>query len=141
MTLRALVEDRIKATVTAFKEVAGAADIKSILAGRVSYPACYIYRERNQATTNESCNFVSQQRTESVALIVTTRNVQDARGGINSDECEEYCNLIEEQLLGWQPDNYYSPMTYSEGGLLLLMDGFHYWREVYKTTSTIRGIL
>lgn len=140
MTLRKLIEDRIAASITDFKEVAGAADLKAILGGRVSTPGCYIYRERTKATPNSGLNVVSQLRTETIALIVTTRNVQDMRGGLSADACEALCNLIEDQLLGWQPDTYYSPMTYSDGGLLLLNDGLHYWRDVYQSTVTIRGL-
>lgn len=138
-TLRRMVEDKIAGASLGFKEVAGAADLKSILEGRVSYPGCYIYRERNLVTPNKGGNFISQLKTQSIALIVTTRNVQDVRGGINADACEDYCDLIEAQLLGWQPSTYYTPIEYSGGGLVLLKDGFHYWRDVYQASVTIRS--
>lgn len=138
-TLRKLVEDKVAGAALGFKEVAGAADLKSILEGRVSYPGCYIYRERNLVSANKGANFISQLKTQSIALIVTTRNVQDVRGGINADACEDYCDLIEAQLLGWQPASYYTPLEYAGGGLVLLKDGFHYWRDAYQASVTIRS--
>lgn len=138
-TLRKLVEDEVANAALGFQEVKGAADLKTILAGRVSTPGCYVYREQTTTRPNTTATRVlNQPRTEYIALLVTTRNVADARGGINADENEEYCDLIESALLGFVPDERYSPMEHGGGKLVLLANGFHYWREIYYSTRFIR---
>ena len=140
MTLRSLVEDRIKNTITEFKDVSGAADLRTILASAVAPPGCYIYREKATVKPNAMLNKVVQQKTEYIGLIVVTRNVRDARGGINADESEQLCDLIETQLLGYEPSQDFSPLEYAGGDLVLMRDGLHFWREVYKSDRTIRSI-
>ena len=138
-TLRSIVETRIKDNVTDFKEVSGAADLRTILVNAVNTPGCYVYRERNAARPNDRLNIVSQQRTEQIGLIIVTRNVKDARGGVNADESEQLCDLIQTQLLGYEPTGY-TQLGYVSGDLVLLRDGLHFWRDVYRADKTIRSI-
>ncbi|MCK9621995.1 MAG: hypothetical protein M0R47_15855 [Methylobacter sp.] len=139
MTLRSLVEDRIKNTITDFRDISGASDLRTLLASAVTPPGCYIYREKATVKPNAMLNKVVQQKTEYIGLIVVTRNVRDARGGINADESEQLCDLIETQLLGYEPSQDFSPLEYAGGDLVLMRDGLHFWREVYKSDRTIRS--
>jgi len=139
-TLRQLVEEAVADAALGFKEVAGAADLKSILSGRVTTPGCYVYRERATAKPNSTgTQLIVQSRTQYVGLLIATRSVQDARGGINADENEEFCDLIQDALLGLIVDEYHSPLEYAGGKLVLMANGLHYWQEIYYSTRNIRS--
>jgi len=124
----------------AFKEVAGAADLKAILSGRVATPGCYVFRERNAAKPNTTgTQFINQARTDYIGLLVVTRSVADAKGGASADENEDCCHALQELLLGYVFDNYASPLEYASGRLIMLMNGLHYWQEIYYSTRYIRS--
>ena len=142
MTLRALIEQRIRDTVPEFRDVGGGADIKAILAATNATPAAYVYRERNTAKANNAISAVAQQRVETIGILVITRNVRDARGGANADDSEALCDLIEAQLLGYSPDDErYNRLEYIGGDLVLLKDGFHIWREAYQASRVTRRLV
>ena len=140
MTIRKAIEDQIKAQVTDFREVAGAADLRSVLEGRVSAPACYIFRMRNRAGRNTLDNAVSQRVEEAYAVVVVSQNRRDARGGDSSDANEALCDQVSTALLGWTPDPNAEPMEYNGGGLATIREGFFYWQEVYKTVRYRRAV-
>lgn len=139
-TLRQMVETKIRGASLGFKEVAGAAGLDNVLANRMSAPGCYCFRVRNR--TGKSCgdNFVSQQRSEFIGLVIVTRNVADSRGADGSDENEAFCDLVQSQLLGWEPNNIYGPLEHAGGDLVMFKDGLFIWMELYRTERIIRSI-
>ena len=136
-TLTSQVRDRINGAGLGFKHVAMAVDLKTVLTTAPIAPSCFIYRYKNVANPNEVINRVRQKRTQSIALLVVTQNVRDANGGDNAEDNERYCDLIEGQLLGFTADERYFPMEYVSGDLVLLRNGFHYWREIYQSARFI----
>ena len=139
MSIRAEIETRISEQCwDHFNEIAGAADLNSILAGRVSAPGAYIFRLANAAAENTRVNAISQRIQESYAVVVVTRNVRD-KGRDSSDESEALCDLISNCLLGWEPASAEAPITYTGGKLITLRDDILFWQEVYKTARYIRA--
>ena len=140
MTIRKNIEDQIKAQVSEFREIAGAANLRSVLDGRVSAPACYIFRMRNRAGRNTLDNAVSQRVEEAYAVVVVSQNRRDARGGDSSDANEALCDQVSTALLGWTPDPNAEPMEYGGGQLVSMKDGFFYWQDVYRTARYLRAV-
>jgi len=139
-TLRQLIETRIANANLGFKEVAGAADMSAAISSRLSVPCCYVFRSNNSPKSAHGDSVIIQEREESIACLVITRNVRDARGSDSSDENEALCKKVQDVLLGWQPDQLYLPMEQSGGRLVNFKDGFFVWLDTYKTTSQIRSI-
>lgn len=139
-TLRQLMELRLRAQITAFKEVAGAADLSSILTGRVSAPGCYIFTERDKADANNLLNGVSQRIVESMAIVTVVRNVRDARGTDADDENKALRKLVSTALLNWVASPEYEPMEYGGGQLISFSNGFHFYKSTYLSASLIRAI-
>jgi len=136
--LRALVEDTIRLAIHEFKDVGGAAGIQSVLANAVTPPGCYVFRQKVTVNPNTAISTISQLSMETLGVLVVTRNVQDARGGVNSDESEALCTLIRGVLLGLTVDNSYAPLEYGGGDLVLMRDGLHFWRELWQTSRYLR---
>ncbi len=140
MTIRKNIEDRLKAQVSDFREVAGAADLRSVLDGRVSAPACYIFRMRNRPGKNTLDNAVSQRVDESYAIVVVSQNLRDTRGGDSSDVNETLCDQVNTALLGWTPDPTAESMEYGGGQLVSMKGGFFYWQDIYRTARYRRAV-
>lgn len=140
MTVRSMIAGRVRAQVTELREVAGAADLRGVLEGRVTAPAAYIYRLRNSAGPNQLDNAVSQTVRESYAVVVVTQNLRDARGGDSSDTNEALCDQVSDALLGWSPDVAADALEYGGGQLVSMKDGYFYWQEVYTTARLRRAV-
>lgn len=137
-TVRQLIEDRIESNLN-FKEVAGAADLQSILKGRVSAPGCYIYKKTRNPGPNNLLMAVDQEVKETYGLVTVIKNVRDSRHGDSSDVSEQHQIDIMGQLLGWQPSTETEPMEYAGGRLISLLNGLHFWEESYSTKVHIRS--
>jgi hypothetical protein len=134
------METRIRAQIPAFKEVAGAADLGSILAGRVSAPGCYLFTERDTAGANSLINGVSQRVVELMAIVTVVRNVRDARGTDADDENKLLRNLVSAALLNWTPDATHEPLEYVGGQAISFANGFLFYKSTYSTATQIRAV-
>jgi len=138
-TLRQAIEDRIRDQVSGLREVAGAADLQSVLAGRITPPAAFVFRVQTRAGENSIVNGVDQRVTETYAVVIVTRNVRDPRGADSSDDNEALASSVSTALLGWQPASDADPLEYDGGRLLSLSDGFLFWQEAYRTARYRRA--
>ncbi len=147
MTLRQQIQARIAdnagafsaAGLVPFREVAGAADLANILAGRVSAPGCYIYRHQVRADANQLDDGVLQRVGEVYGVVIVVRNVRDARHGDSSDLSEAYGDVVRGLLLGWQPTASVDDFEYRGGRLVRLQYGYHYWQDDWSTARIIRN--
>lgn len=138
MTLRALVQQRIIDADCGFKEVAGAADLESVLANRLSMPGCYLFRQQVVVNLNDMITALRQRVTTTLAVVVVTQNVRDARGSDSSDDNEALCLSVQASLLNWQPDSGYDPLEYAGGRLITFRNGLFIWQDSYKTQHYLR---
>ncbi|MEC4750048.1 hypothetical protein [Methylomicrobium sp. Wu6] len=138
-TLRALVESRIKDEVADFREVGGAAGLGNILAGRIAASGCYVYQEGSDAAANKMVNIVSQRETVQLAVVITVKNVQDARGGDADDVSQSLRDSVRAALLGWEPEGY--EMIEKVGHKLIsFANGYLITKDVYRTAHQLRSI-
>lgn len=139
MSIRAAIEDQIKAKATSFKHVGGAAALAAITqSGGMTTPSCYVVRERVTAAQNDSLKTVSQKLTETISVLIITRCVTDAFGSAQSDLNESLSDEIKTVLLGYVPAVGYDPLRYVGGVLVSLSDGFLLWKDTYSTSGMIR---
>jgi len=137
--LRPLIEARIKAQVTAFKEVEGASDLQNITANRLGDPGCYVFEESVSVSQSTLISKTMQQVTLIFAVVIVLKNVKDARGSDAADVSHGLQNSIRTALLGWQPHTAADPLEYSGGALVSFANGFFIWRDSYKTIQYIRS--
>ena len=137
--LRPLIESRIKAQIPAFKEVAGAADMTNIMAGRLIDQGCYVFQERITATESQLVGATQQRLAVSFAIIIVVRNVKDARGADAADTSYALQASLKKALLGWSPDVNADLMEYSGGTLVSFANGFFIWKDTFNTHQFIRS--
>lgn len=138
MTLRTLIQQRIIDADCGFKEVAGAADLESVLANRLSMPGCYLFRQQVSVTGNDMITALRQRVATTLSVVVVTQNVRDARGGDSSDDNEALCLAVQTSLLNWQPATDYDPLEYAGGRLITFRNGLFIWQDSYKTHHYLR---
>lgn len=138
-TLRALVEARIAAQVEGFREVAGAAGLTNILAGRIAAPGCYVFQEGSTAGANKLGNAVSQREVIQLGVVITVKNVQDGRGGDADDVSQALRDLVKTALLGWEPAGY-EMIEKVDHKLISFANGFFITKDSYRTAHHIRSI-
>jgi len=147
-TLRQQLEARIRdnapefdsAGLAGFREVAGAAGLKNIMAGRVSAPGCYLYRHRVRAQANVLDDGVMQRVEEQYGVVIVLRNLTDARQADSSDLAEAYSEVIQQLLLAWSPGEYTDDFEYAGGQLVSLQNGYYYWQDNYRTARIIKQV-
>lgn len=137
MTIRAEIVEQLKAEAPSLREVAGAANWVAVEKTRRVHGGCYVFRSQTRAERNALDHLVRQRVEEQITLVVTVRNVADARGGEASDEAETLCAEIRAALLGWTPASAAAPLEYAGGALLSFADGFLHWAETYRTERYI----
>jgi len=137
--LRPLLESRIKAQIPAFKEVAGAADMANIMAGRLTDLGCYIFQERVTAAESQLANAIMQRLTVTFAVLIVVRNVKDARGADAADASYTLQAALKTALLGWTPDAGAEPLEYGGGALVSFANGFFIWKDTFITHQFIRA--
>ncbi|MDI1231335.1 MAG: hypothetical protein PSU93_09320 [Methylobacter sp.] len=138
-TLRKLIEQRIAAQTTLFKEVAGAASINNIMTGRLSDAGCYVFQEARKASESKLVGLTRQRVSLSFAFIIAVRNVKDARGGDAADACALLQAAVQAALLGWEPDSATEPFEYAGGNLISFTNGFFIWKDSYRTAQLIQS--
>lgn len=138
-TIRQLYEQRIKAECPQFKEVAGAANLQSILDGRIEVNGLYIFRESVATAENKWFGAVIQPFETVFGVVIATKNVRNQRGVDSSDECEILADLVREKLLGWTPSEGYTPTEYRPGGMVGMKNNLYLWKERYRTVKQIRN--
>lgn len=137
MSLRTEIVAQLKAEATSLREVAGASSWAAVESSRRVSGGCYVFRSAARAERNSLDSLVRQRVDEQITLVVTVRNVADARGGDAADDAEALCNEIRAALLGWTPASAMAPLEYVGGSLLSFADGFLHWAETYRTEHYI----
>lgn len=138
-TIRALIEARIKAQVTDFKEVRGAADLSNVLQNRVAAPACYVFQESDQPSKNNLVNAVSQRVVDQLAVVIVVRNVRDPRGSDAADVSEALRDWVRAALVGWIPASTHEQIEYAGSRLISFADGFFITKDSYRTAHFVRA--
>lgn len=139
MNLRCAIENRIRKTCLDFKEVAGSADLVNVLAGRFADPGCYVFYDRTAAQSSESEAPIIQRVEMFVGVVIVVRNVRDSRGGDAADISWQLQNQIRKALLGWAVNADFDPVSYVGGNLINFDNGFHIWKDSFKTGLKIQS--
>ena len=139
INLRPLIEQRIREQVPSLKEIAGASDLQSLLAGRLADAGCYIIPESDRASENSRVNAVAQRLVEQYSLIFIVRNLRDPRGADAADVCHALRLDALAALVGWIPDPACEAFEKVSGRLISFANGFYIWQDTYRTAQYIHS--
>ncbi|HAF00386.1 MAG TPA: hypothetical protein DCG63_03740 [Methylophilaceae bacterium] len=127
--------DRLKNNVAIFKLVGGSADIPSAEERLLNHPAAFVLPLNEVASSNQlAFSAISQLVTVNFGVLVAVRNVSDATGLASLTDLEAIRRSVKTQIMGWQPEADFEPITYVSGGLLKLSDdAVLWWMDSFTT--------
>lgn len=137
--IRPIIEQRIKTQVTDFREVAGASDLQSIISGRITAPGAYVFRDKIRPDQSASIQSTVQQVFLDYAVVIVVSNLRDGRGSDADDISHSLQDDIRAALLGWSAYSGFTPFTFNNGDLISFAGGLHIWRDIYTTSTFIKG--
>lgn len=115
-------------------EVAGAADIAAVLNNKTPPPAVHIVR----TTSRRSDNGRTITLVDSFLLLISVRNLRDARGDDSSDAAEIWSQTIEGWFKGWQPTlpeaDQFESLKLAQGNQYRWTDQVLIWSDIYQLT-------
>jgi hypothetical protein len=138
-TLRSLIVAELKAASTGLKEIAGCASRDDALAGRLEAPGCYAFPLVENYGKNTLANGVSQEVTQTIGLLVVTRNVQGEHFDDSADENEHYRQVIKDKLLGKELGGW-GPLLSAGSMLYSLKNGLLVWQVAYRSSKLSRSV-
>jgi hypothetical protein len=128
------VADQIKASVTDFRLVAGAANFAAAKDDLKMPPAAYVIPLSDSAQPNLLQGYsVEQHVVERFGVILAVSNVRDVRGDAVNAPLEALRKATIGCLLGYQPAADYDPIEYGGGKLLMLDVSVMWWQLEFLT--------
>ncbi len=128
------IADQLRAIVTDFKKVAGAADFAAAKADVLATPSGYVVPLNDLAQPNTLLGLsVDQHVVERFGVILAVTNARDMRGDAVNTPLEDLRRKVIQALLGFQPTVDYDPILYGGGQLLELDVTTLYWRVDFVT--------
>jgi len=127
----------LKADVSAFKLVSGAADLENALSGRVrALPACFIVPLKEDAGANTSGTMViTQDIVDRFAVVYAVKDLADPLGVAAIDGSLRDLRLATlNALVGWVPASGFDVCEYDGGSLIRIESGTIFWRDRFRTS-------
>lgn len=138
MTIRSLIEDRIRDQVAAAREVKGAASYTALADTVIVDQGVYVVRLIRKPGENQTCGRAKHQDVhETYGVFVATKNVRSASGADSADENEVLCDAIQAALLGWPPVADGDSLAYAGGQMVDQRGNLFIWREMYTLIRPI----
>lgn len=141
MDLAPLIE-RLRAQLTGFKAVGGAADLDAIGNGVVPSPSCYLFPMAESADDNATFGRFEQRVRVAFAVVLAATNRRDATGAAALADLEALRRDVKGALVGWPPDPVTGePVHFTGGHLLRFEDGLLWWADEFIVTTYERSLL
>lgn len=133
---------RLKAQVTALKEVGGAADFAAAARELKRTPAAFLVPLRSAGGSNalDSADTAMQRIAVSFGVIFGISNLRDATGEKSETELAPLRESTFGALVGWRPTVDHDTCLYSAGRLLALDDRVLWWQDDFTTAFYARKV-
>ena len=133
--LRELVIARLRAQVPDLRRVGSALDLAGARAEiKGQYPCAFVMTVAEAGgPARYMTGRVAQKRTPRIAVVLMVRNMRDGTGLAASSDMDALRAQTDAALFGWLPDELHSPLVFSSGKLLGLLDNELWWQDEYTT--------
>lgn len=133
------VLDRLKAELTGFKKIGGAADLASLGTGLVSTPAAFLFPAEEGAGDMEFAGDSISRISVNFSVVLAVSNKASVQGEASLGGLESFRNQVKAALHGWLPAASHDPVGFAGGRLLSFDDAVLYWMDDFKTAYFIRS--
>lgn len=132
--------DRLKALLTGFKAIGGAADLDAAIEGAVTTPSAFVIPLANSAEPSQMLSTHEQRLTEAFAVILVVDNKRDITGAASLQSLEPLRMQVRAALAGWVPMPADGEAVQIAGGRLLRMtDGRLWWSDEFNVLTYYRS--
>lgn len=120
--------------------VQGAGDFAALKAAPPKHlqPAAFVLPARSTGGTNSLATGFRQPLQESVAVVVMTSRLNDARGEASARELEVVLRAIRRALVGWSPGPGWAATEFVAGQMSEITDGVLIWQETFASAGHLR---
>ena len=130
--------ERLKAELTGFRSIAGAADLAAVEAPPT--PAVYVLPLRESADDSDEVDAFDQPVARSVLVVIALSNRRDAAGAAAMVDLAGARRQIRTALVGWSPDEEEDmPLHFAGGNLIRFEDALLWWGDEFTYTTFYRG--
>lgn len=118
-----LVIARLKATLTGFKAIGGAADLDAAIGAAVAVPTAFVIPLADSARPSESLGFHEQLLSVAFGVVLVASNRRDTTGAAALADLGALRAQVRDALAGWAPIAAEGLPVQIAGGRLLRLDG------------------
>jgi hypothetical protein len=132
--LRDLIIAHLKAQVPSLKKVGMAMDLNAAMNETKQFPCAFVMSIAETGAANRyMTGAVAQKRTQRIAVLLAVRNVRDATGQAADTDMDALRSQTDAALFGWQANDTHSPLVFSAGKIMGLINGNLWWQDEYTT--------
>jgi hypothetical protein len=135
-----LIITRLKATLTGFKAIGGAADLDAAIGGAVAVPAAFVIPLADSASPNGMIGFHEQLITQAFGVVLVAANRRDTTGAAALTDLNALRRQVRDALAGWAPTPEGEPVEIVGGRMLQLDgDGRLWWIDEFSLQTYYRS--
>lgn len=138
----AAVADRLKAAVPGLRRVGVAADLMSVLEGKLADPngtsAFVIGAGARGGVPDVMAGAFVQLVTETVSVVLTLRSIDNRAGDRAVDDLEALKAAVRAALAGWAPPGAFDVMALSAERVVSFVPGFFAYALEFTTSDQLR---
>ena len=125
-------------TGTTFRKIEGALALAGLTGAPKQTPCAFVVPIAEDAGSNHLVGAVSQENVERFGIVVALKSVNDPTGEKATTDLETVRDAARDAILGWTPDEAYTPCEFSRGRLLSLRDSTVWWQDEFTTKTHLR---
>ena len=135
MRIRPIIT-RLETETTAdfFKAIEAASSINLVESISANCPSVFVHPVSETPRDSQLISGVNQDVEQRFAVLIAAQNIQS-----DSEPLEDARDEIKTALIGYQPSADQDYIEFEGGEVIDVDKGVIWWRDIYKTITTVRG--
>ena len=117
-----------------FKAIEAASSINVVESISANCPSVYVHPVSESPRDSQLISGVSQDVEQRFAVLIAAQNIQ-----ASSEPLEDARDEIFSALIGYQPSADHDYIEHEGGEVIDVDKGVIWWRDIFKTITTVRG--
>lgn len=131
---------RLRAQLSGFVVIAGAAELDAAIAHAPSPPAAYVIPLAETADEPDLSGIHHQRLVQEFAVVLVVSNLRDATGDAAAADLQLKRSAVRVALLGWAPDaSDGETVAFVSGRLLQFVDQRLWWTDEFRVMTHYRS--
>lgn len=131
---------RLKAQLTGWVAIGGAADVDQAIETAPATPAAYVVPLAESGAPPDLIGIYRQDLVQAFGVVIVVANLRDATGAAAAADLQARRLAVLAALLGWAPDAATGyPVVFTSGRLLQFRDARLWWTDEFEVSSEYRS--